>query len=959
MFRGAILATALLICARPLTGGIALDGSFGTSGALPGPNYMIQASFGKTVGNNLFQSFNQFNLISSESATFAGPANIHNIVSRVTGGSPSSIDGQVNSDIQGANLFFINPFGVVFGQHAQISVSGSVAISTAHYLKMADGGRFNASLGGGDNLTSAPISAFGFLNSNPAAVSMANATLNAAPGQSFSVIAGDITLNGTQLSAPGGNVALFSARATGEVAYDVSAPSAHFRDSTLADFGNITIQGSKVAIDSVQGGGKIAMQGGQVLITDSTTVSSSNQGSNVGGDIELTADALSVLNGALVVAQTVSSGDGGNVSVQSTDLTIAGDNGVRNSSIRSNATSGTGNAGSLIVNTTNLSLTNGGTLNGNTTSAGRGAPITVNAENAIMSDPGTLDLASGIFESVISATGNASDVNVNITGTLTILNGGAISDTTFAAGNGGNLNVHAGSLTIDGSGVPGIFTGIATDSNLGATGNAGDLTIAVDQALNIVGGAEIISGTFSSGKGGNLNVHAGSLSIDGSAAPGLFTGISADTVSGATGDAGNLTVTVDHALNIVGGGEIAARTFTNGNGGNIDVHAGSLSIDGSGSFDTGIFASAFSSGNAGNLMITVDQAMSIVGGGTISTAAFSSGNGGSLELHVDQRLTIFGGGEITAATFSSGQAGDLSIHASSLLIDGSTAPETFTGISVASFGTGAGGNLSIVADQKLKIAGVGDISADAFSSGNGGNITIDAGVLAIVGSSVPSFAFITAVSTSIGDAGDITLHVGNFKMKKGFIGALSQFTGRAGSIELVSQSDVQLSDHSKITVSAAENGGDIKIRAPGLVSLIDSLISAAAGNTGGNITIDPIVLELRNSTISASAGSQGGKIRLLTSFLDGPVKTFTPGSISLAFNSSITATGGTSNGTVNIASPALDLGSELITLPTSLVSAENQLRERCTALLEGEFSSFISIGRGGTEPEPEELEDEF
>jgi hypothetical protein len=53
------------------------------------------------------------------------------------------------------------------------------------------------------------------------------------------------------------------------------------------------------------------------------------------------------------------------------------------------------------------------------------------------------------------------------------------------------------------------------------------------------------------------------------------------------------------------------------------------------------------------------------------------------------------------------------------------------------------------------------------------------------------------------------------------------------------------------------------------------------------------------------------------------------------------------------------LGAQLITLPTSLLSAESQLQERCTALLEGDFSSFISIGRGGTEPEPEEFQITF
>jgi large exoprotein involved in heme utilization and adhesion len=142
--------------------------------------------------------------------------------------------------------------------------------------------------------------------------------------------------------------------------------------------------------------------------------------------------------------------------------------------------------------------------------------------------------------------------------------------------------------------------------------------------------------------------------------------------------------------------------------------------------------------------------------------------------------------------------------------------------------------------------------------------------------------------------------------------------------------------------------------------LINSEINATAGNTGGNITIDPIALQLKNSTISASAGDQGGQINLFTSFLVGPVKNVTSdGSLLLAFNSSITATGGTSSGTVNVTAPELDLGAQLITLPISLLSAENQLQERCTALLRGDFSSFISIGRGGTEPAPEELQVEF
>ena len=123
---------------------VVLDGKFGTSGALAGPNYNITANLGATRGNNLFHSFAQFDLAAGDVATFTGPANIQNILCRVTGGSASSINGTISSGIAGANFFFINPNGIVFGPNAALNVSGSFAASTANYLKLADGARFVA-----------------------------------------------------------------------------------------------------------------------------------------------------------------------------------------------------------------------------------------------------------------------------------------------------------------------------------------------------------------------------------------------------------------------------------------------------------------------------------------------------------------------------------------------------------------------------------------------------------------------------------------------------------------------------------------------------------------------------------------------------------------------------------------------------------------------------------------------
>src|SRR5205085_7018451 len=103
-----IVASLALFCAQPLFGGVVVDKSFGLARALPGPNFMIPANLGKQIGGNLFQSFSQFDLNNTQFATFTGPPNVQNILSRVTNGNPSSIDGTVSSQIQGANLFFLN-----------------------------------------------------------------------------------------------------------------------------------------------------------------------------------------------------------------------------------------------------------------------------------------------------------------------------------------------------------------------------------------------------------------------------------------------------------------------------------------------------------------------------------------------------------------------------------------------------------------------------------------------------------------------------------------------------------------------------------------------------------------------------------------------------------------------------------------------------------------------------------
>ncbi|MDM8558778.1 filamentous hemagglutinin N-terminal domain-containing protein, partial [Candidatus Parabeggiatoa sp. HSG14] len=110
----------------------------------PGPDYLIGADLGQQMEGNLFHSFQDFNLNSLESATFSGPNSVQNILSRVTGGNPSNIDGLIRSTIPNADFYFLNPNGIMFGPNAQLDVQGSFHASTADYLRLGDGGRFDA-----------------------------------------------------------------------------------------------------------------------------------------------------------------------------------------------------------------------------------------------------------------------------------------------------------------------------------------------------------------------------------------------------------------------------------------------------------------------------------------------------------------------------------------------------------------------------------------------------------------------------------------------------------------------------------------------------------------------------------------------------------------------------------------------------------------------------------------------
>src|SRR5678816_512500 len=141
------------------------------------PQFDITGGMRPGNGPNLFHSFGDFNVPSGNIANFLNDSGLptSNILGRVTGGNISNIFGTIQTNGFGnANLFLMNPAGFLFGPNATVNVGGMVSFTSADYLRLADGVRFNATPNpAADALLSAsPVAAFGFLGSNPGAITV-------------------------------------------------------------------------------------------------------------------------------------------------------------------------------------------------------------------------------------------------------------------------------------------------------------------------------------------------------------------------------------------------------------------------------------------------------------------------------------------------------------------------------------------------------------------------------------------------------------------------------------------------------------------------------------------------------------------------------------------------------------------------------------------------------------------
>ncbi|NEN88212.1 MAG: filamentous hemagglutinin, partial [Okeania sp. SIO3H1] len=256
--------------------------------------------------------------------------------------------------------------------------------------------------------------------------------------------------------------------------------------------------------------------------------------------------------------------------------------------------------------------------------------------------------SSGILSQVaLGAEGNGGSVNIRA-GSLEVKNGAQINSSTFSTGNAGNMEIAAeDKVVFDGISPDGTFSsGILSQVGLGAEGNAGDVTITA-RDLTVENGAQIAASTFGTGNAGSVEINAtDTVVLDGGEAE-SFTGVDSSVQAEAEGDAEGVTITTG-SLEVKNGAQINSNTFSIGNAGNMEITAeDTVVFDGispDGTFSSGILSQVASGaeGNAGDVTITARD-LTVENGAQIAASTFGTGNAGSVEINATDTVVLDGG----------------------------------------------------------------------------------------------------------------------------------------------------------------------------------------------------------------------------------------------------------------------------------------------------------------------------
>ncbi|OKH30000.1 hypothetical protein NIES2101_42795 [Calothrix sp. HK-06] len=475
--------------------------------------------------------------------------------------------------------------------------------------------------------------------------------------------------------------------------------------------GNLTIN----ALDSVD----ITNKGG--IFTDA-------EGNGVAGDLKISTKQLRIQDGGLIYGGTSSTGKGGNMTINASNLDIIGTSASGYSSAILSQSTGAGDTGTITINTDRLRIQGGGLLAARTAGGGKGGTISINASDAVELSGTSPNGDVTSLSSQTKGTGNGGTLTIN-TRRLKVEDGAQISVSTFGRGKGGNLEVAASdSVDLSGRSQSGFSSGLFAQVNKGGIGDAGNLTVTTNQ-LTVKNGAKISAATLGAGQGGNLSITAleGAVLLIGTAADGTTSSITTGTDG--TGNAGNVTISTKK-MTVQAGAAVEAGTQGFGEGGSLTINASDLiNLDGVspfGRFFSGLATQTLGAKASGNLILNTPR-LKIQNGAKVSVGSLGTGRAGNLDINAGS-IQLDNKGSIFSGTYS-GNGGDISLRLQNLLL---LRHNSFISATAgAAQQVGDGGNININSKFIVAVPNENsDVSANAFT-GKGGKVTI--GVTGIYG----------------------------------------------------------------------------------------------------------------------------------------------------------------------------------------------------------------------------------
>ena len=606
-------------------------------------------SGGTQQRSNLFHSFTEFSVPTGTEAHFNNALSIQNIISRVTGKSISNIDGILKAN-GNANLFLINPSGIIFGQNAKLDIGGSFFATTANAIQFGDRGIFSAS--NPENLS--PL-----LTVNPDALlfnqikSAAIQNNSVAPsgldpsktftakglrvpdGQSLFLVGGNVSMDGGGLFAFGGRVELGGVASGGTVGLNGSFPDkVTWSDVSLTNGANVNVRANN--------GGSIAIHARNLEMRGSSLLAGIGDGlgsvNNKAGNIDINAQS---------------------------EINLKEDSEISNF-LQSKAT---GDGGDINITTGSLSLKNGGRLRASTLGRGNGGNITIIARDNVSFDGTSSRTPSAIFIAIGDlAVGNGGDININ-TNSLDVTNGAVLTTYNYGRGNAGTININARDrVRFDGVGntarflsTSGAYSSIVIPE---AIGNGGDINITTN-LFSVTNGARLSARSFGQGNAGSIAVTARAVKFDGVRSDGDPGGAFTSVQPKAVGNGGNIRITTD-SLSVSNSSQLSASNDGQGIAGDIEIHSGSIRLWN----QAGILAKT-ASGNGGNITLGNEDLLVLRRNSQISTTAGTAqagGNGGNITINTPKGFIVANNGEnsnITANAFT-GKGGNVQINATGI-----------------------------------------------------------------------------------------------------------------------------------------------------------------------------------------------------------------------------------------------------------------------------------------------------